>query len=149
MISTVRIPAADLAVLAERAVAAAPFEACALLEGVRGPDTVTVTTVHAADNVAADPARGFEADPRVLLRLHRELRGRPTELVGVWHSHPEGGAELSATDLARAWDASLVWLLTPVTGGRAAATTAHRVVVSGTGDAARAVAFAPLALRHA
>ncbi|MDA1131625.1 MAG: M67 family metallopeptidase [Proteobacteria bacterium] len=142
-----RIPAADLAALAERAVAAAPLEACALLAGVRVSDTVTVTAVHAADNVAADPARGFEADPRVLLRLHRELRGRPAELVGVWHSHPGGGAELSATDLARAWDASMVWLLTPVTGGRAAVTTAHRVVMAGVGSAARAVAFAPLALK--
>ena len=118
-----------------------------MLAGVRVSDTVTVTAVHAADNVAADPARGFEADPRVLLRLHRELRGRPAELVGVWHSHPGGGAELSATDLARAWDASMVWLLTPVTGGRAAVTTAHRVVMAGVGSAARAVAFAPLALK--
>lgn len=151
MIQNLHIEAADLRSLEELAEAAWPLEACALLEGTRdgGPAafTVTVTRVHPAGNVAERPAREFEADPRVLFRLHRDLRDGPTELVGVWHSHPDGSAELSATDRARAWDSALVWLLTPVIDRRAAATSAFRVMGAGAGAGeGEAASFAPISI---
>ena len=143
----VRINATDLRVLKEAAEAAWPNEACALLEGTRDGDaasvTVTVTRVHHADNVAANPTREFEADPHFLLQLHRELRNLPTKLVGVWHSHPDGSDQLSETDLARAWDPNLVWLLTPVVNQRAVATSAFRVREADKGNG-QVGAFVPL-----
>lgn len=124
------IDAVEVRLLEAAAEAAWPNEACALLEGRRYEDGVTVTRVHPADNVAADQQHEFEADPRVLFRLHRTLRGAPTELVGIWHSHPNGLAELSAVDRAWAYDDSLIWLLTPAANGQAGATKAFRVVLA-------------------
>ena len=141
------INAADLRALKKAAEAAWPSEACALLEGTRDGDalsvTVTVTRVHPADNVATDPTRRFEADPHLLFLLHRELRNLPTKLVGVWHSHPDGSAQLSETDLARAWDPNLVWLLTPVVDQRAVGTSAFRVREADKGNG-QVGAFVPL-----
>ena len=128
----------QIAALAVAAEAAWPEEACAMLEGTAAPARTNVARVHLADNVAADRARNFEVDPRVLLRLHRQLRGGPTALVGVWHSHPDGGVRPSATDLSRAWEPALMWVITPVAGGRADAAAAWRL--RGEGEGAR---FAP------
>ena len=103
---------ADLATLESRARAAQPEEACGLLEGRAVGDARQVTRLHPSENLADDPAARFEVDPRLLLRLQKELRGRRTELVGIYHSHPTGPARPSATDLAMAWQPELVWVIT-------------------------------------
>ena len=123
---TVCLAAADAARLARAAERAWPEEACALLEGTRGGVRVAVAGVHLADNVAADRVRQFEVDPRRLLALHRALRAGPTELVGVWHSHPDGSADLSETDRAHAFESGFVWLLTPVRDRRTTGIVAFR-----------------------
>ena len=92
--------------------ASAPNEACGLLEGTTGEDGYTVTTVHPSDNLATEPADMFEVDPRLLLRLQRDLRDGPTEMIGIYHSHPRGPAAPSATDLAMAWQPELAWVIT-------------------------------------
>lgn len=117
-----RIPAAVLADIARRAEAAAPDECCGLLVGRREADGAVVARAVAAANTADDPARRFEVDPARLLAAHREARAAGLEVLGPYHSHPDGAARPSATDLARARDAAQpgdVWLIVPVTGGRA------------------------------
>ena len=134
--------AADqIAALAAAAETAWPEEACAMLEGTASAGQTRVARVHFADNVAADRTRGFEVDPSALFRLHRAVRGGPTALVGVWHSHPGGGARPSATDRGRAWEPELVWVITPVADGRAGTAAAWRL--DGAGEGA---AFAPESL---
>ena len=140
----VRIDTAKLHQLEAAAESAWPNEACALLEGKRHGAGITVTCVHLADNVADDLLHEFEADPRVLLHLHRTLRAATTEIIGIWHSHPNGSAELSAADRARAYDDSLIWLLTPAANGQAAETMAFRVVLAGDS----AVSFVPVELER-
>lgn len=121
------LPAPALAACAAAAIKTFPEEACALLEGEVRPGEVIARTLHVAANVAADRRAHFEVDPRLLLRLHREVRERGSALVGVWHSHPNGVAVPSATDFAQAYDPALVWLLTPVTADGAGEARAFRV----------------------
>ena len=125
---------AQLAALANVAETAWPREACALLEGTWVGGTAHVIAVHFADNVADEPERRFEVDPRVLVRVHRELRGRPGELVGVWHSHPDGSASPSETDRRSITEPGLIWVLTPAPEGRAGPPGAFRAEGEG-GDA--------------
>jgi len=108
----IRIAASALAALRAHCVRARPEEACGLLVGAGD----RVARAEPADNVAEDRLRRFEVDPRLLLRLHRELRGGPEQVLGVYHSHPEGRPEPSATDLARALDPELVWLIVGADG---------------------------------
>ena len=126
-VTAVELAAADLAALARAATDAFPEEACALFLGSRAAAVVRVARVHLAPNVAEDRRRGFEVDPRLLLRLHRELRGSDRDIVGVWHSHPNGSAVPSGTDLARAYDRSLTWVITAVTSAGAGAVRAYRI----------------------
>ncbi len=120
---------ADLAAVERIAVAAAPLEACGLLEGTIQGSHYRVTGIHPSQNVAPDPADRFEVDPRLLLRLQKDLRGAPTAMIGIYHSHPRGPAVPSATDLAMAWQPELVWVITAV--GPPVHTTAHRLAGNG------------------
>jgi len=104
----------DLALIEGVAQNAAPNESCGLLEGTTEDDEYTVTTIHPSDNLAADPANMFEVDPRLLLRLQRDLRDEPTKMIGIYHSHPQGPAAPSATDLAMAWQPELAWVITSI-----------------------------------
>ncbi len=108
----IRIPAPALAEIRAHCARARPEEACGLLLGAGGE----VARVEPAENVAEDRRRRFEVDPRLLLRLHRELRASPLAVLGVYHSHPEGRPEPSPTDLAKALDPELIWLIVGADG---------------------------------
>jgi proteasome lid subunit RPN8/RPN11 len=105
------------------AAAAAPEECCGLLLGT---DARIESAVPAA-NVATDKTRSFEIDPAVLLRTHREARGAGMKVVGHYHSHPNGVAEPSKRDAARAVDDGQIWVIVAggaLSGWRAGAATA-------------------------
>ncbi|MFQ5535628.1 MAG: Mov34/MPN/PAD-1 family protein [Sphingomonadales bacterium] len=106
-----------------------PCECCGLLVGRKLVDRARgwhIERVVASENLAAaERADRFEVDPRVQIRLQRELRGSGLSVIGVYHSHPDGQALPSAHDLAQANDPELVWLVTAVSKGRAIGTTAH------------------------
>ena len=115
-----RLPKAARTVIVTDAQAAWPNEACGLLIGQRtaAGDTQIIEAVPSA-NCAPEEARAkaFEIDPALLLRLHRELRGSDREIVGHYHSHPNGRAELSARDRAEAWTPGFVWLVVALQAG--------------------------------
>jgi proteasome lid subunit RPN8/RPN11 len=108
----IRIARDALAAVRAHCARLAPEEACGLLVG----SADRIARAEPAENVARDRLRRFEVDPRLLLRLHRELRGGPEAILGVYHSHPGGRAEPSATDLALALDPALVWLIVGADG---------------------------------
>lgn len=85
----------------------APNEACGLLLGAAG----RIETALPAANVAANPADEFEIDPELLLRCHRAARSGGPELLGWYHSHPNGRAQPSAADAVRAIEDGKVWLI--------------------------------------
>jgi proteasome lid subunit RPN8/RPN11 len=121
-VSRLVLAASLLAEIGARAAQAWPDECCGLLVGRRVGDSALVGRAVAAANVAAEPARRFEVDPATLLATHRTARAAGEEILGPYHSHPDGPAQPSATDLARARDAAgpgEVWLIVPVARGAA------------------------------
>ncbi|RMG28256.1 MAG: M67 family peptidase [Gammaproteobacteria bacterium] len=70
-------------------------EVCGLI-GARDGHAVSVYPVA---NVASDPGRLFDMDPRGLVDAMRTLRERGETLFAIYHSHPHAPAEPSATDL--------------------------------------------------
>ena len=139
--ASLRLTQAQLRAIEAAAEDAYPEEACGLLVGRCEPGgACRISAVEASANVAEPPrTRRFEVDPKLRLRLERALRDGPESVVGVYHSHPDGSAAPSDTDLAMIFEPALIWLITAVDGGRAGATTAWRPTADGT-------AFLPLGL---
>lgn len=115
----IRLNAAQWRELGAAAEAAYPEEACGLLIGTADASgALTVGGVVAAANVAPEPRRRFEIDPRVHFAVLRRVRGGEESIIGHYHSHPDGPAEPSAHDVACAADRQMVWLILAVAAGR-------------------------------
>lgn len=114
MVATLILPE-DLAVqLAALARTAFPAECCGLIEGRIEGQTARVLQLHPTRNLGEGPDR-FEIDPAAQIRLLKALRGTDRAVIGCFHSHPNGRAEPSATDLAGASEEGFVWLIQPLT----------------------------------
>lgn len=102
---------------------AAPHEACGLLLGTAAHIESAVSTT----NVARDRARHFEIDPAALIIAHRAARdGSGAQVIGYFHSHPNGLARPSATDEASAARDGRVWVIVAATNDGADAITCWR-----------------------
>jgi proteasome lid subunit RPN8/RPN11 len=97
------------------------IECCGLLAGrgepgsaPSGADTeetpCTITEILRAENALAS-ATQYEIAPRELLRLHREMRERGLELMGIYHSHPRGENAPSPTDVAKAYYPDVAYVI--------------------------------------
>src|SRR5690606_34735006 len=73
-------------------------EVCGLLGAKDG----AFTSFHPVTNVADDRARRFLMDARGQIDAMRRMREDGEELLGIFHSHPQGPGEPSAEDLAMA-----------------------------------------------
>ena len=137
----VRLSPAQLQAIERAAEAAYPEEACGLLVGRAEPGGAwRVNAVEASANVAEPPrTRRFEVDPKLRLRLERALRESPNSVMGVYHSHPDGRAEPSETDISMIFEPDMIWLITAVSEGRAGTTMAYKPAEDG-------AAFLPLGL---
>ena len=89
------------------AAAAHPREACGLLLGRRG----RIEEVRACRNVHPSPETHFEIDPQALVDAHRAARSGGPEVIGYYHSHPQGPPEPSATDRENATGDGRVWAI--------------------------------------
>ncbi len=105
--------------LLDAAAATPAVECCGLLVGQRQGNQGRVEALVPARNVATDPSRSFEIDPATLLATHRTARGEGRQVIGHWHSHPNGQCAPSARDAARALDNGQIWMI--VAGGEVAA----------------------------
>lgn len=86
------------------ATAAEPVEACGLLLGIRETTCARIESVVGLPNrTGQNPQTHYQIDPLDFLRLDREAQSRGLDVIGVWHSHPDGSATPSATDRALAW----------------------------------------------
>ncbi len=129
---TVRLPARITELIHTEAMAAYPFECCGLLVGHWSADgkTLTVTEAHPSKNTTdQDPRRGFEIDPKLRFDLMRQAQARAdgTDIVGHWHSHPDGPAEPSERDVSAAYEPEFVWLICRSTSERAEGLGAFRL----------------------
>ncbi len=74
-------------------------ECCGLLAGQGG----VITNMLPADNVASDPTKNYEIPSDELFRMMREIRADGLELMGIYHSHPNGENEPSPRDIELAY----------------------------------------------
>ena len=96
--------------------AAFPRECCGLIEGTRIGNVTNAIALHTTRNVAREPDR-FEVDPADHFRILRAVRVKGAEVVGCYHSHPNGRAEPSEHDRRSAHEEGFVWLICALTDG--------------------------------
>jgi len=75
----------------------APNECCGILAGEGG----RALRLYRAVNAEHNPYR-FDIDSRDLYRIHAEVEALGWEFVAIYHSHPQGEAYPSPTDVAMA-----------------------------------------------
>jgi proteasome lid subunit RPN8/RPN11 len=125
---------ATLAAIRRHAERSHPREGCGVLLGRAGGAANQVSAALPCANARRERLGDrWEIDPRDLLRIARAARAAGEEIVGFFHSHPDGPARPSATDLAEAHWLGCSFVITAVAGGRAGATRSFRL--SGTGEA--------------
>ena len=117
MIQHVIVPTDLLKQVEDEAHAACPRECCGLLIGEWRGHTAKIFLAHPAVNIAEADDR-FEIDPQAQFTLLRALRGTAREIVGCYHSHPNGRAEPSERDGTGAAESGFLWLICALdTGG--------------------------------
>ena len=89
------------------ALADAPREACGLIGGSGG----RVQCVIATPNVAAEPSVYYEVDPAALVAGIAQFQTAGLELIGFYHSHPQGPPSPSQTDVALATYPDAIYLI--------------------------------------
>jgi len=94
---------------------ALPRECCGLLEGVRDGSAILVSHVHATRNMATENDR-FEIDPTEQFQRLRAARAAGREIVGCYHSHPDGASALSVQDRKGAGEKGFVWMVVALSG---------------------------------
>jgi len=87
-----------------------PSECCGLIEGILYKEEARGLACHPIRNLAQANDR-FELDPAQHIELLKRLRGTGHEIIGCYHSHPNGRPEPSATDLEGASDTNFLWLI--------------------------------------
>ncbi len=80
----------------------APEEVCGVLGGTREAGACLVDRAERVPNTAATPEWRYELDPAEQLTAMRAIEDAGGEVVGFYHSHPEGPRRPSATDEAQA-----------------------------------------------
>jgi desampylase len=103
----IELTSGALATLREEATKAYPQECCGLLlgQGSRIEQAVPCRNVH------PEPFGHFEIDPAALIAAHRAARAGGPQVLGYYHSHPNGRAEPSAEDNAMAERAGRIWAI--------------------------------------
>ncbi|WP_157082198.1 Mov34/MPN/PAD-1 family protein [Sphingomonas pruni] len=96
-----------LAGIRAAAAAAHPEEACGLLFGGNG----LINGWMEARNIAGRPETEFEIDPAALFAALRAERAGGAQLIGYWHSHPNGNVEPSRRDTELADADGKVWVI--------------------------------------
>lgn len=96
-----------MATLLEEAARAHPQECCGLLLG----EGDRVAEARPAANVHPEPTRHFEIDPAALIAALRAERDGGEQVLGYYHSHPNGLAGPSDEDRACASGDGRTWVI--------------------------------------
>jgi proteasome lid subunit RPN8/RPN11 len=106
----------------QHAKSAYPNEGCGLLVGQTSAERFIPIT-----NLSASPTE-YEMDPAELIRVLRDLRGTGERLVAIYHSHPNGPAELSRKDVERAYYPEAAQVVVSLSDQGHAQTAAFRII---------------------
>jgi proteasome lid subunit RPN8/RPN11 len=94
MTRTLIVPRATLTAMRRHVQRRAPLEACGLLAGRNG----RVELVVGVRNTARSPVR-YLMDPRQQWNAFEKFEQLGLELLGIYHSHPNGPSRPSPTDI--------------------------------------------------
>jgi proteasome lid subunit RPN8/RPN11 len=113
-----------------------PQECCGVLVGrFEDNGARVVTSTVRCGNTRTDSAHNrYNIDPRALVRIQREGRGRGEDIVGFYHSHPDHPAQWSSTDLAEAHWIGCSYVITSVEQGKAGTTNSFELAGGGEDD---------------
>ena len=100
-----------------------PRECCGLIEGTRQGEEALAIALHPARNIAMRADR-FEIAPQDHFAALKIARANGRDLIGCYHSHPNGKAAPSATDLAGAGEEDFFWLIASLSARDAPVTVA-------------------------
>ena len=70
-----------------------------------------IARIFPATNVAGNLATTYEMAPQELFSLVREIRAAGLELMGIYHSHPNGKNEPSPRDIELAYYPDTAYLI--------------------------------------
>ena len=103
--ATLQLPEACRAQMQQQAESGYPLEICGLMIGKISPQAWLIDQVRAVTNLNQERAADrFQLDPSAYQAIDRELRGSGSEIIGVYHSHPDCPAKPSPTDIENAWE---------------------------------------------
>jgi proteasome lid subunit RPN8/RPN11 len=122
--------------IAAHAARTSPEEACGILVGRREGEAGAVLHAEPCRNIhEGDRRRRFLIDPERQLAVQREARQQGLEIVGFYHSHPEGAALPSAED-ARMAHPGMLMLIVALRAGRVTQARAWRFAGGGWAEVA-------------
>ena len=104
---TLEVSSHVLESLLAEAEASHPRECCGILLG----EGSAICAIQPAANTHRDPETHFEIDPQALVGAHRGARQGGPQVLGYYHSHPNGLERPSATDEAMTTRQGLVWAI--------------------------------------
>jgi len=96
--------------LVAQATDAHPRECCGILLGARDKGD-QITAIRPANNIHPQPETHFDIDPQALIDAHRDAREGGPQVIGYYHSHPDGLAEPSVTDQQQAARDGSIWAI--------------------------------------
>ena len=115
----IEVTSGVLAMLRWQADQAAPEECCGLLLGRGEPGGAgRIDTALPAANVSRQPCVRFEIDPAALLAAHKAARAGGPQILGYYHSHPQGHPVPSVTDCEHSTGDLRIWAI--IAGGQVA-----------------------------
>lgn len=82
-------------------------ECCGLLLGTDDE----IERVELTANLSMEPANSFEIDPTALISAEKQARQGGLNIIGYFHSHPNGVAMPSKRDAAMAADDGRIWVI--------------------------------------
>lgn len=100
--------------IVDHCVAALPNEGCGLL----AMDGDVVVKVYATGNADASPS-SYTVPPQQHFDALADAESRGWRIGGVFHSHPDGPARLSSTDIEQALEPDWVYVVVGLSGDRA------------------------------
>lgn len=105
-----------LAAIFEHARRAYPHECFGFLVGTLSGEG-EIKGVYPAKNLMEEARDRYEMDPQDYLRLEKEIEGSGLEIIGFYHSHPDGQPHPSRFDRERAWE-EYFYLIVSVQDGK-------------------------------
>lgn len=96
---------------------ASPNECCGILVGTCNDKTSKLASIIPAENVATTDRRiSYQIDWKTLFNTIRSVRSTSRQVLGFYHSHPDGSTEPSRRDRETAW-IGYIYVILPVVRG--------------------------------